>query len=110
MGILTGGKSSATNYLKQTTTGDLTNLFRPEIQKSLDQVGVTKEWGNLVNIYNKIPLVTKLNPDLNGFVTDKALTALFNKVEVEENLIRDDPSKRGTELMKKAFAYADTRK
>lgn len=108
MGILTGGNSSATNYLKQTTTTELTSLFRPEIQKSLDQVGVTKEWGNLVNIYNKIPLVTKLNPDLNGFVTEKALAALFNKVEAEENLIRQDPAKRGTDLMKKAFAYADS--
>lgn len=110
MGVLTGGKGAATSYLKQTTTTELTSLFRPEIQKSLDQIGVTKEWGDLVNIYNKIPLVTKLNPDLNGFVTEKALTALFNKVETEENLIRDNPSLRATELMKKAFAYADTQK
>jgi hypothetical protein len=110
MGILTGGKGSATNYLKQTTTGALTEAFRPEIQKSLDQIGVTKHWKELVTTYNKIPLVTKMNPDLNAHVTEKTLTALFSKVEQEENLIRDNPSLRGTELMKKAFAYADTRK
>ena len=110
MGILTGGKGSATNYLKQTTTTELTGLFRPQIQASLDQVGVTKNWGDLVNIYNKIPLVTKLNPDLNGFVTEKALAALFTKVEAEENLIRENPTQRATALMKKAFAYADTQK
>ena len=110
MGILTGGKGSATNYLKQTTTTELTGLFRPQIQASLDQVGVTKNWGDLVNIYNKIPLVTKLNPDLNGFVTEKALAALFTKVEAEENLIRENPAQRATALMKKAFAYADTQK
>ncbi len=110
MGILTGGKGAATNYLKQTTTGALTDAFRPKIQASLDQVGVTKHWTELVTIYNKIPLVTKMNPDLNAHVTQKALEALFNKVEEEENLIRDNPAKRGTELMKKAFAYADSKK
>ncbi len=110
MGILTGGRGSATNYLKQTTSDQLTSLFRPKIQESLDQIGVTKNWGDLVNIYNKIPLVTKLNPDLNSFVTEKALAALFVKVEAEENLIRDNPAQRTTALMKKAFDYADTKK
>ncbi len=110
MGILTGGNGAATSYLKQTTSTELTSLFRPVIQTSLDQIGVTKEWSNLVNIYNKIPLVTKMNPDLNGYVTEKALTALYNRVEVEENLVRQDPAKRATDLMKKAFAYADSQK
>lgn len=110
MGILTGGKGAATNYLKQTTTTELTNLFKPQIQASLDQIGVTKNWGDLVNIYNKIPFVTKMNPDLNGFVTEKALAALYTKIEAEENLIRENPLQRGTDLMKKAFAYADSQK
>jgi len=110
MGILTGGKGSATNYLKQTTTTALTAAFRPKIQASLDQIGVTKHWTELVSTYNKIPFVTKMNPDLNAHVTEKALVALFSRVEQEENLIRDNPAQRGTELMKKAFAYADTRK
>ena len=111
LGILTGGKSSATNYLKSTTTTALTGLFKPEIQKALDQVGVTKYWKDLVTTYNALPTVqNKLNPDLNGFVTEKALSALFKKVEDEENLIRANPAKRLTGLMKKAFAYADTKK
>lgn len=110
MGILTGGKGAATSYLKQTTTAQLTTLFQPKIQESLDQIGVTKNWADLVTKYNSIPFVTKMNPDLNGFVTEKALAALFNKVEEEENLIRDNPVKRTTDLMKRAFAYADTKK
>ncbi len=110
MGILTGGKGSATQYLKQNTTTALTTAFRPKIQASLDQVGFTANWTELVNVYNKIPLVTKMNPDLNAYVTEKALTALFNKVEEEENLIRENPALRATDLMKKAFAYADSKK
>jgi hypothetical protein len=110
MSVLTGGNGAATTYLKNNTTTALTTAFRPKIQAALDQVGVTKYWGDLVGIYNKIPLVEKLNPDLNGFVTTKALTALFSKVEDEENAIRANAGKRSTEMMKKAFAYADTMK
>lgn len=109
MGILTGGKGSATNYLKQTTTAALTASFKPEIQKALDQVGVTKLWTPLVDKYNLISS-NKLNPDLNAHVTEKALATLFSKVELEENAIRDNPVNRATDLMKKAFAYADTKK
>lgn len=109
MGVLTGGKGAATSYLKKTTTTALTNAFKPKIQASLDQVGFTANWTTLVNEYNKLPLVTKMNPDLNDYVTQKALTALFSKVEEEENLIRENPVKRTTDLMKKAFAYADTK-
>ena len=111
MGILTGGKGAATNYLKQNTTTALTNAFKPKIQESLNKVGFTSNWTDLVNIYNKNPLITnKLNPDLNAYVTEKALVALFNKVEEEENLIRENPSKRATDLMIKAFKYADSQK
>jgi hypothetical protein len=110
MGVLTGGNGSATRYLKQTTTAPLTEAFRPKIQEALDQVGVTKNWTELVTYYNKIPFVTKMNPDLNAHVTEKALVALFSRVEQEENLIRENPSKRATDLMKKAFAYADSKK
>lgn len=110
MSILTGGNGAATNYLKQTTTTALTNAFKPKIQASLDQVGFTANWSTLVNEYNKIPFITKMNPDLNDYVTQKALTALFSKVEDEENQIRSNPAKRTTELMKKAFSYADSQK
>lgn len=110
MGILTGGQSSATNFLKNTTTSALTSSFGPKIQTALDQVGVTKHWGDLVNTYNLIPLVKKMNPDLKGHVTSKALGTLFTKVEDEENNIRSNPNLRGTALMKKAFAYADSQK
>lgn len=110
MKILTGGNGAATNYLKQTTSESLRAAFKPKIQEALDQIGVTKNWAELVNHYNSIPFVTKMNPDLNGHVTEKAMAALFSKVEEEENAIRANPAQRTTELMKKAFNYADSHK
>lgn len=110
MGVLTGGKGAATKYLKNYTTEALTASFKPKIQEALNQVGVTKYWGDLVNQYNRIPMVQKMNPDLNSFVTEKALVALFSKVEEEENTIRTNTASRTTPLMKKVFSYADSQK
>jgi hypothetical protein len=110
MGVLTGGKGAATKYLKNSTTEALTASFKPKIQEALNQVGVTKYWGDLVNQYNRIPMVQKMNPDLNSFVTEKALVALFSKVEEEENTIRTNTASRTTPLMKKVFSYADSQK
>lgn len=108
MGILKGGDGAATSYLKKTTSDKLTVAFRPVIQSSLDKVGATKYWSDAINIYNKIPLVQKMNPDLNGYVTEKGMTALFNEVEKEENAIRKDPLKRSSDILKKVFGYADS--
>lgn len=109
MGILTGGNSAATNYLKSTTTASLTEKFRPIIAGSLDKVSATKYWGDIMSKYNLFA-TKKINPDLTGYVTEKAMNALFKEVEVQENLIRSNPAQRTTEILKKVFDYADTKK
>ena len=45
----------------------------------------------------------KINPDLNAYVTQKAIEGLFKMVEQEENKIRKDPAARVTELLAKVF-------
>ena len=108
--LLSGNSLAATDYLKRTTTASLRSAFKPTIKSSLDQVNATKYWSDAVNAYNKIPLVQKVNPDLAGYVTEKALDGLFHMVGKEEQRIRRDPVARTTELLKKVFNYADSRK
>ena len=108
--IVTGGNGAGTSYLKRTTSNELTTKFSPIIQQSLDRVGATKYWKDAISAYNKIPLVQKINPDLNGYVTSKAMEALFSQIELEENKIRQDPLKRTSEILKKVFNYADQQK
>lgn len=104
IGILKGNDSSATTYLKNKTTVDLTNAFKPVIQQSLDKVGATKYWGDVFNTYNKLPTTfKKINPDLSGYVTERALGGLFHYVALEEQKIRKDPVARVTDLLKKVF-------
>lgn len=104
VGILRGGNGAATNYLKGRTTQQLTTSFRPVIENSLNKVDATKYWSKVFTIYNKLPTTTnKINPDLAGYVTERALNGLFITVEQEENKIRQNPGARVTDLLRKVF-------
>lgn len=76
-GILRGEDDAATQYLKRTTSADLTARFKPVIQQSLNKVNATKYYSDIVNTYNRIPLVEKVNPDLDDYATSKAIDGLF---------------------------------
>jgi hypothetical protein len=101
--ILKGEPDAATQYLKRTTSSQLKEKFRPVIQASLDKVSATKYYGDIVNKYNSIPLVQKVNPDLNDYATDMAMQGLFTMIAKEERNIRQDPVARTTELLKRVF-------
>jgi len=101
--IVRGEDNAATLYLKNTTSPQLKEKFQPVIKSSLDNVNATKYWGDLITIYNKIPLVKKMNPDLPAYVTDKAIDGLFIMIAKEELKIRKDPMARTSALLKKVF-------
>jgi len=111
--IVTGGEGAATDYLIRTTSTQLREKFQPIIQQSLDKADATKNWTKLVNTYNNLSLVhgkPKIDPDLNKYVTTKAMTAIFSTVRKEENNIRANPLERTTDILKKVFAYADSKR
>lgn len=106
-GILMGEKDAATRYLQRTTYDNLYTTFNPVIVNSLDKFEARKYWADAVNTYNKIPLVQKLNPDLDDYVTQEALKGLFTMVEKEEGRIRTDIGARTSDLLRKVFAKQD---
>ena len=103
MNILKGEDNAATNYLNKATYAALSEKFKPVIKVSLDKVGATKHWQTVFGSYNKIPFVTKVNPNLEDYVTKKALNGLFIQVAKEELNIRKNPEARATDLLKKVF-------
>jgi len=104
MRILRGGQDAATQYLKRTTSGKLTKEFEPVIKSSLGQVGADRVWTTVFDNYNKIPTVrNKINPDLTGYVTEKALEGLFYTIAQEELKIRTDPAAQVTNTLKRVF-------
>ena len=105
--ILTGGDSAATTYLAGKTTDQLYSRFNPVVTSSLDEVGATQVWTNIINRYNALPLSANVNPDLADYVTKEALEGVFTMIAVEEKQIRTDFSSRTTELLKRVFALQD---
>jgi hypothetical protein len=51
-----------------------------------------------------MPFVSKINPDLSAYVTDKATSGIFYQVGQEEKEIRKNPLARTSDLLKKVFA------
>jgi hypothetical protein len=102
--IVRGGDTSATHYFRTKTMEKLTAAFLPVIKTSLNKVEATKYYSDIVNTYNSFPTTfTKINPDLPGFVTERATNALFDLVAKEEKNIRENPVARTTEILKKVF-------
>lgn len=101
--ILKGEQDAATQYLKRTTTAQLTEKFKPIVQTALNNVNATKYYSDLVNTYNKIPLVQKVNPNLDDYATQKAIDGLFVMIAKEEKNIRANPGARTSDLLKKVF-------
>jgi len=102
MQILRGGDTAATGYLRGNTQQSLSNAFRPVIEKALENTGATKHWNTIFSNYNRVSL-KKVNPDLTGYVTERALQGLFLQVAEEEKKIRKDPLARGSDILKKVF-------
>ena len=102
--ILTGGNTAATDYFKAKTTNELTAAFKPVIDKSMGQVGVTKQYQALVGKFETIPLVKTQSFDLDNYVTGKALDGLFHVVGEQEKMIRTNPAARTTTLLQEVFA------
>ncbi|MBX2890840.1 MAG: DUF4197 domain-containing protein [Saprospiraceae bacterium] len=110
LNILMGNQDAATRYLEKTTSTQLYTEFLPVIQSSLDKVNAREYWRNAVTAYNKLPLVTKTNPELDDHVTKKALVGMFSLVEKKEKGIRTDVGQRNSPLLKKVFAEQDKKK
>jgi hypothetical protein len=102
--ILSGNDTAATQYFKEKTTGKLTAAFQPVVEKSMNEVGVTRQYNELVGRYQTIPFVKSETFDINHYVVTKALDGLFHVLGEEERKIRTNPAARVTDLLKEVFA------
>jgi hypothetical protein len=101
--ILKGSDTAATQYLRTSTTVQLTEKFRPVIDKALANLNAAKYWDKVFSAYNQFSK-EKVNTDLTAYVTERALSGVFYQVAQEEKDIRKNPAARTTELLKKVFS------
>lgn len=105
--ILLGPDNAATNYLEQRTNAALYSKFNPVIKNSFSKVGADQIWSNIIDKYNTVPFVTKVNPDLTDYVTNEALNGVYKMISIEEKNIRNNVSARTTSLLRQVFALQD---
>ena len=101
--ILSGHETAATDYFKGRTSDKLTVVFKPIVDKAMNEVGVTRQYKELVGRYETIPFVKKETFDLDHYVVTKALDGLFHVLGEEEKKIRTNPTARVTDLLKEVF-------
>jgi hypothetical protein len=102
-GILNGSDSEATDYFRSKTAEKLYNEFKPVVSSSMNSVGVTRSYKDMMGTYTSLPFMKDTPFDIDHYVTAKALDGLFYVMAQEEKKIRTDPAARVTELLEKVF-------
>lgn len=101
--ILDGGDTAATEYFKAKTSGKLYEAFQPIVSSSMNEVGTTRSYKEMMGQYTALPFASAESLDLDRYVTNKSLDGLFYLVGQEEIKIRKDPAARVTDLLKTVF-------
>ncbi len=105
--ILNGPKDAATQYFSRTTRETLLKQFQPMVKQATDQVGLTASYKQLTDRAKVLsPFMKTQALDLDTYVTGEALDGLFAVVAQEEEKMRQDPTARTTDLLKKVFGTA----
>lgn len=107
-GIMQGSDNAATAYFRDKTEASLRSQFQPIISDATDETGLTSSLKSMNKSINKVsPLLSNYTVDIDKYVLDNSLNALFDRIAVEEKLIRDKPLERTTDLLKTVYGYFD---
>ena len=101
--ILNGGETAATEFFKAKTGDRFYDSFKPIVSSSMDEVGATRSYKEMMAKYTSLPFASAESVDLDHYVTNKSLDGLFFMVGQEEKKIRTDPAARVTDLLKTVF-------
>ena len=101
--ILFGNDTAATEYFKGKTSTRIVSAFRPIIEKSMNEVGATRQYKELIGRFQNLPFAKSQSLDIDQYVVNKSLDGLFYMVGEEEKKIRKDPLARVTSILKDVF-------
>lgn len=107
--IMQGSDTAATEFFQSRASETLNSRFLPIVKTATNRVGVTKKYkrltGKLSGYASLIGSTPLENSDLDAYVTEKAIEALFDEVAVIEKNIRSNPLQQSSALIKKVFSY-----
>ena len=106
--ILNGSEDAATRYFQDRTSDTLRARFKPVAAQAMERVGLYTIYRDIVARYEQIPLMKPPAVDLESYVADQTLVALFAEIAKEEAKIRQDPAARSTALLRRVFGQPKT--
>ncbi len=122
--LLNSSNNAITAFFQRATESNLVARLRPIVAKEVDAAGVSQFYKNMVSavdqrLNNSGSLGSELASgldsalgvqqpsqkltDVEGYVTKKTLDGFYAKIAEEEKRIRQDPSARTTDLLKRLF-------
>ncbi len=107
--ILSGGDTAATDYFRQHTSEQLSQLIKPYVTESMASNEVTQYYQSMLSMAKQYDTFGLLNQylgkaaNLEDYVTDKTMDGLFSKIAEQEALIRQNPAARTTDILKSVF-------
>ncbi|MDP1646336.1 MAG: DUF4197 domain-containing protein [Thiobacillus sp.] len=102
-GILTGGKTSATDFFRKKTETRLTERFAPIVKATTDKVGLAQQYNQYAGMAAQFNLVDKKQASVEQYVTQQALDRLYTVIGEKEAAIRANPMQASSDLLKKVF-------
>lgn len=110
--ILFSTNNAATDYFRRTSETNILSRFLPIVAKATEETGVTSTYKTMTakasGGFGKLggQLLGLQTMDVDQYVAQKAMEGLFLKIGEEEKKIRENPSARATDLLKKVFGAA----
>jgi len=101
-GILSGGDDAATRYFRTNTESALRTKFLPIVSQATRKVGLAEKYNAFAGKASTLGLADI--PNLDQYVTQKALDGLFLMMKDEEKAIRSNPADYSGKLLKKVFS------
>ena len=101
--IVEGDKDEATQYLKKNCYAHLYDNFFPVVANKLENENVVNMWSLLLNRYNNLPFVKKIEFDLYDYVTNKTIEGIFVLMSEYEKNIRKNPKISKSNLIMNFF-------
>ena len=108
-GILTGGKTSATDFFRRKTEAKLTERFAPIVKANTDKVGLAQQYNQYAGAAAQFNLIDKKQASVEQYVTQQALDRLYTVIGEKEAAIRANPMQAGSDLLKKVFGAVSGR-
>ncbi|SIN67021.1 Protein of unknown function [Parasphingorhabdus marina DSM 22363] len=105
VGIVTGGNSGGTDYLRKTAGEELGVKIRPLVERALEEVGAYDQMAKLGDVSALAALggADFSRDGLTDSVTDQALDGIFSYIASEEANFRSNPLDKGKDLLKGIF-------